>query len=98
VAAPAATIWRLLTDPEQYERWAGVTLVSATPPGPACDGQRIEFRTREWLLWFRVVFDVVRIDPQRSLALHVRLPFGVVNHEQIVLTPMDNRHTRVTLN
>jgi hypothetical protein len=68
------------------------------PPGPVQQGQRLEFRTREWGMSFRVMFDVLSVEPERSLTLDVHLPLGIVNHEQIVLTPMDERHARVTLN
>jgi uncharacterized protein YndB with AHSA1/START domain len=99
IDAPVDAVWRLLTDPEGYESWADVKLVSMTPPGPAVrNGQRIEFRTRELGRWFGVRFDVLGVEPQRGLRLDVRLPFGIVNHEHVVVVPVTERQTRVTLN
>ena len=98
VRADPETIWPLLTEPQSYERWAGVELVAAEPAGPAADGQRMDFRTREFGRWWRVRFDVGKVDPLKSLELKVRLPFGVVNHEVVVLTPVDKLATLVTFN
>jgi uncharacterized protein YndB with AHSA1/START domain len=98
VAASATTVWRLLTEPAEYERWAGAELIRVTPPGPAQEGQVIEFRTRELGRWWHVRFDVGAVEPERSLELKVHLPFGVVNHEHVVLSPVDEERTRVTFN
>lgn len=98
VEAPAGTIWRLLTTPDSYRAWAGAEVRAIDPPGPAVPGQRIEFRTRELGRWWRVDFTIGEVTPPRSLALTVRLPFGVVNHEHVVLQPLSERQTRVTFN
>ena len=49
-------------------------------------------------LQWPVRFDVGRLEAARSLELWVRLPVGIVNHEVIVLAPVDAGHTRVTFN
>jgi hypothetical protein len=98
VSATPATIWGLLTNPEELERWAGVTLIKATPAGPAQAGQLIEFRTRELARSWRVTFVINEVNPPASFTLDVHLPFRIVNHEHIVLTPVDDRRTRVTFN
>ena len=98
VEAPISTVWRLLAEPEAYESWAGVELVEASPPGPVQKGQVIRFRTREFGRWWQVRFDVGHVEPARTVELDVHLPFGTVNHEQVVLTPVDEQRTRVTLN
>ena len=98
VAAPAERVWQLFDRPESYQRWAGVELVHASPPGPVQAGQVIEFRTRELGRWWRVLFQVRRVDEPDGLVLDIRLPLGVVNHEHVVLSPIDGERTRVTLN
>ena len=40
----------------------------------------------------------VTIGQPFALQLTVRLPLGIVNHEQVVLTPIDDSRTRVTFN
>jgi hypothetical protein len=46
----------------------------------------------------RITFDVLDIRPPRQLMLDARLPFGVTNHEQIQITPIDAHSSRVTFN
>jgi hypothetical protein len=46
----------------------------------------------------RITFDVLGMRPPRELTLDVRLPFRVTNHEQIQITPIDARSSRVTFN
>jgi hypothetical protein len=36
--------------------------------------------------------------PPRELTLESQLPFGITNHEQIRITPIDAHSSRVTLN
>ena len=98
VEAPAEAVWRLLTVPEHYERWAGARAVGVKPPGPAVEGQRIDFERRRMGRRWKFHFEVGLVDPSRSLELTVRLPLGVVNHERIVLSPAGERRTRVTFN
>ena len=98
VEAPADAVWRLLTTPERYERWAGARAVAVEPPGPAVPGQRIDLQRRRMGRRWKVGFDVGRVDPPRSLELTVRLPLGVVNREHVVLSPAGEGRTRVTFN
>ena len=46
----------------------------------------------------RITFDVLDMRPPRQLSLDVGLPFGVTNHEQIQITPIDAHSSRVTSN
>jgi uncharacterized protein YndB with AHSA1/START domain len=98
IAAPAETVWRLLTQTENYDRWAGVELVRASQPGDVREGQVLDFETRAFGRTWRVRFDVGRVEPPRSLELTIHLPFGTINHEHVVLSPIDANRTRVTFN
>jgi len=98
VKASAASVWEMLTLPERYERWTGADLLSVSPPGRARPGQRIEFRVRELGRWWPVHFEVGRVNERETLELAVFLPLGIVNHEVVVLTSVDDSHTRVTFN
>lgn len=91
--APAARIWHLLTDPRELAQWTGTRLVE----GPACAmsaGDHLVFRAGV----LRITFDVLDMHPPRELVLDVGLPFGVTNHEQIQITPLDAHSSRVTFN
>jgi uncharacterized protein YndB with AHSA1/START domain len=91
--APAERIWLLLTDPRKLSQWTGTKLVA----GPACPmspGDHVVARVGG----LRITLDVLDMRPPRQLMLHVVLPFGITNHEQIQITPIDAHSSRVTLN
>lgn len=46
----------------------------------------------------KVFLDVLAAKPPQELVLRLRLPFGVVNHELIRITPIDQDHCGVTYN
>jgi len=46
-------------------------------------------------MW-RITVAVRDMRPPRELTLDVGLPFGVINHEQIQITPIDAHSSRVT--
>ena len=93
VFAPAERIWHLLTDPRQLALWTGTTLVEG-PTSLKRAGDHLVFRAGG----LHITFDVLDVRPLRQLMLDVALPFGVTNREQIQITPIDARSTRVTLN
>ena len=93
VLAPAERIWHLLTDSRTLAQWTGTTLVGA-PACPMSAGDHLVFRAGVW----RITFDVLDVRPPRTLTLDVGLPFGVTNHEQIQISPIDARSSRVTFN
>jgi len=98
VNASIERVWALLTDADSYLRWTDAELVHASPPGPAREGQVLDFRTHELGIRFRVRMDVGKPEPPRLLPIRVHMPFGIENDERITLTPIDPVHTRVTLN
>jgi uncharacterized protein YndB with AHSA1/START domain len=91
VLAPAERIWHMLTDPRKLAQWTGIKLVE----GPACPmtaGDHVVLGA----VGLRIAFDVLDMRPPRELTLESRLPFGVTNHEQIQITPIDAHSSRVT--
>ena len=98
VGASADAVWELLTRPELYDRWTGADLVSVVPPGQAHPGQRIDFRVRALGRTWPVRFEVGDLRDRESLELNVFMPLGIVNRELVVLSRIDEAHTRLTFN
>jgi hypothetical protein len=98
-SAPADRVWRVLTTPERFGEWLDATFVSASPPGLASAGQRVEMTSRALGRRWPVAIEVVEMDPRsRWLELRVRLPFGVVNEERVTLTETEAGGTLVRFN
>ena len=93
VLAPAERIWHLLTDPRKLAQWTGLKLVEG-PARPMSAGDHLALGFGV----LRITFDVLDVRPPRELTLESRLPFGVTNHEQIQITPIDAHSSRVTFN
>ena len=93
ILAPAERIWHLLTDPRTLEQWTGTKLVLG-PARPLSAGDHLVLRAGV----LRIPLDVLDMRPPRELMLDVGLPFGVTNHEQIQITPIDAHSSRVTFN
>ena len=89
--SPVERIWQLLIDPRKLAQWTGTTLVEG-PARPMIAGDHVALG----LGGLRITFDVLDMHPQRGLTLKSRLPFGLANHEQIEITPIDAHSTRVT--
>jgi hypothetical protein len=93
VRASAAHVWRTILVPGELARWTDTRLIEAPNrelregdrlvlgAGP---GQRITLR-----------LDVRKIIAGEQCALHVHLPFGVVNDEVIRVTPFGPDACRV---
>ena len=47
---------------------------------------------------FSVEMDILDAAPPTQLRVDVRLPFGIVNHEVVVITPVSRESCRVTFN
>src|SRR5262245_6056076 len=91
--APAARVWELITNPARFEEWA-----DSKPVGDVREvreGDRVVLKTN---VVFKVVFEFLQMNPPRELALDVRLPFGLINHEVIRISPIGESQCRVTFN
>ena len=96
VHAPPERVWHLLTNPADLQRWSGVRIVRG-PDRPLSPGDQIVFQAGS-VGFLKVTFDVLEAEPSRRLRLDVRLPFGIVNHENVVITPISDSECRVTFN
>ncbi|HXH22815.1 MAG TPA: SRPBCC family protein [Dehalococcoidia bacterium] len=67
VAAPAARVWRALSDPREVVEWeSGVSEALETPPDYPRPGQHARWRTRSGV--FQVLHDrPVEVEPERKL-------------------------------
>ena len=93
VLAPAERIWHLLTDPRELAQWTGMKLVEG-PAGPMSEADHVVLAAGP----LRIMFDVLDMRPARQLTLDARFPFGITNHEQIQIAPIDAHSSRVTFN
>ena len=91
VQAPAERVWCLLTTPSELQRWTGLKIVKG-PDRPLTTGDEIVFRSG------LIRFQVGNLERLRRLELEVHLPFGIVNHEVMVISPVSNAACRVTYN
>ena len=95
VDAPAEQVWELLTRPEELAQWSGTGLLNG-PERPLQPGDIIVLGGFGGLL--KVRFEVKEVEPPRRLALEVQLPLRVVNHNIILVTPVEPGRSRVTFN
>ena len=96
IRAPVERVWHCLTSPAELERWSGARLI-LVPTRPLMAGDSLLFTAGMGGL-MRVAFYVLGIDAERRLALMVYLPFGIVNRETVVITPVSPVECRVTFN
>lgn len=96
VEASAETLWALLTTPRLYEEWVDASLREG-PDRPVVAGDRLLLGAGPGHR-MKVVFDVVGLTPMREVVLDIQLPFGLVNHEVLRITPLGPRRCRVTYN
>jgi hypothetical protein len=93
ILAPAERVWRLLTTPHELAQWSGTKLVEG-PARAMSAGDRLVFRAGLLL----IIFDVLDMQAPQHLTLDISLPFGIKNHEQIQITPIDANSCRTTFN
>jgi uncharacterized protein YndB with AHSA1/START domain len=93
VHASPQRVWELLTNPARFD-WIGVTVVDA-PQRHLAVGDRLVFGPVPGL---RLSWQVLSVQPPRRLELDIIAPFGIRNHEIVVVTPVDPDSCRVTFN
>jgi uncharacterized protein YndB with AHSA1/START domain len=94
IRASPTRVWELLTNPARLDDWLGVKVVEA-PPRTLAPGDHLVFGPAPGL---RLSWDVLSVEPLRTLAFDVTAPFGIRNHEVVVVSPVDTDMCRVTFN
>jgi hypothetical protein len=99
VDAPVDIVWALLVAPAGWESVFDMRVVSVDPPGPAAGGQEVRGETGPEILHLKLTFRMMETDPDRyRLRFCVNLPFGLIVHEDMRCTPLDDTHCRVSYN
>jgi len=96
VHAPVETVWSLLSDPSQYDRWWDAHTTRIDPPGPAVAGQSIQGWTQAWGKRWTVdlrVEEVIAERHQIRFRSALALGIGMMNH--ISCTAIDSATCRV---
>ena len=93
IHASPGRVWELLTDPARLG-WLGVKVVEA-PARNLAVGDRLVFGPAPGL---RLSWNVLSVEPPRTLELDVKVPFGIRNHEIVVVSPVGSDSCRVTFN
>jgi len=91
IRASPERVWELLTNPARLS-WLGVKVIEA-PARHLAAGDRLVFGPAPAL---RVSWDVLSVEPLRTLELDVKVPFGIRNHEVVVVSPLGGDSCRVT--
>ena len=94
VHASPERVWELLTNPARLDGWLGVKLVQASARHLAV-GDRLVFGPAPGL---RLSWNVLAVVPLRTLELDIKAPFGIRNHEVVVVSPLRGDSCRVTFN
>jgi uncharacterized protein YndB with AHSA1/START domain len=90
IHAPPERVWELLTNPARFG-WLGVKVVEA-PARHLAVGDRLVFGPAPGL---RLSWNVRSVEPLRTLELDVTVPFGIRNHEIVVVSPLSSASCRV---
>jgi hypothetical protein len=93
VHASSEQVWDLLTDPARLD-WIGVKLVES-PAHHLAVGDRLVFRPAPGL---QLSWTVLAVEPLRTLELDIKAPFGIRNHEVVVVSPLSGDSCRTTFN
>jgi uncharacterized protein YndB with AHSA1/START domain len=93
VHASRAKVWELLTNPARLD-WVGVKVVQA-PARNLAVGDRLVFGPAPGL---RLSWKVLSVEPLHTLELDIKAPFGIRNHEVVVVSPLGNDSCRLTFN
>ncbi len=93
VHASPERVWELLTNSARFD-WLGVKVLEA-PARTLAAGDRLVFGPAPGL---RMSWQVLSVEPLRTLELDVKVPFGIRNHEIVVVLPLGSEGSRVTFN
>jgi polyketide cyclase/dehydrase/lipid transport protein len=94
IQAPVERVWHFLAKLSEWQRWADAKIVKG-PDRPLAVGDVVVFRAGPGRL-FEVRFKVFDLVQLRRLAFEVELPFGVVNHEVVMISRVSDAACRVT--
>jgi uncharacterized protein YndB with AHSA1/START domain len=94
VAAPVERVWELIVSPTSLAEWTDTKLLTAIGR-PLQAGDRVVYGAGPGL---RAIFDVLEVVPPHTFRVDVSMSFGIVNHEVIQLSKIDENRCRVTLN
>ena len=94
VPAPIERVWELIVSPTKIAEWTHTRLLTA-PDRPLQAGDRAVYGAGPGL---RAIFDVLEVEPPHTFRVDVTMSFGIVNHEVIQLSRVDESRCRVTLN
>jgi hypothetical protein len=96
VAAPIERVWALLANLSSYDVWWDAQTDVIIPEGPAQPGQTAYAHTYALGLRRNVTTVVQQVDATRHrIQLTTTLPFGIVGHNTLVCTAVDDASTRV---
>jgi uncharacterized protein YndB with AHSA1/START domain len=94
IHASPERVWELLTSPARLDDWLGVKVLEA-PARNLAVGDRLVFGPVAGL---RLSWNVLSVEPLRTLELDVKVPFGIRNHEVVAVSPLGTDRCRVTFN
>jgi uncharacterized protein YndB with AHSA1/START domain len=94
VHASPQRVWDLLTNPARLDDWLGVKVIEA-PARNLAVGDRLVFGPAPGL---RLSSTVLSVEPLSTLELDIKVPFGISNHEIVVISPAGSDSCRVTFN
>lgn len=93
IRATPDRVWELLINPARFG-WVGVKVIDP-PARNLAVGDRLRFGPAPGL---RLSWTVLSIEPPRRLELDIKVPFGIRNHETVVVSPVGLDSCRVTFN
>ena len=95
-AAPLEQVWALLANPSSYASWWDAQTHAIVPDGPAHPDQTVYAHTYALGKRWHITTVVELVDaPRHCIQLTTTLPFGIVVHNHIVCTAVDDASTRV---
>lgn len=95
VHASADRVWQLVSDPHALAKWSGTRLWSGpSHPPPLRAGDVLVLGAGA----AKIQMHILATAAPTQLRVDVWLPFGILNHELVVVTPLSPQSSRVTFN